>query len=171
VWTILARPLAIQSLFHRTSSRLAAGALTGCLSLCLVGCGSSGPDRPATYPVSGVVTFKSQPLAGAFVTLESTSQPTQTAYGTTNDAGEFTLTTFENGDGAVEGEHRVKVMKVEATAATPASEGDIPPGGPTRPAPPPKSLIPARYANFDTSVLKATVKSSGNNELKFELVD
>ena len=135
----------------------------------LSGCGSAETDRPTTYPVTGIVRYNGQPLAGAYVTFESTGAEAQTAYGTTNEQGEFTLTTSESGDGAVPGPHRVIVQKLEAAAA--GTSGDVPPGGPTAPPPKPKSLIPERYASVDSSGLTATVSADGDNEVVLELTD
>ena len=77
---------------------------------CLQGCGS---DHPPTYPVSGKVVFEDgKPLTtGGLVLLESvvTEGLPVNARGTINADGTFELTTFEDGDGAVAGKHRMLV--------------------------------------------------------------
>lgn len=92
------------------------------------------------------------------------------AYGTTDAQGHFELTTFEDRDGAVEGNHTVTILKLEQPPMG-QDPGSVPPGGPTPPPPKPKSLIPAKYSDFGTSGLTATVSSSGDNESTFELTD
>jgi len=56
--------------------------------------------------VTGVVLYNGRPVAGSRVTFHGPNSP-RAAVGTTNAAGEFTLTTMTSGDGAVIGEHRV----------------------------------------------------------------
>ena len=131
------------------------------------GCGSKGPVRPETHAAGGTVLLEGQPVPGAHVTYQLASDPTRIAYGTTNDQGEFALTTFETNDGAVAGDYVVKVMKLESAPA--ADQGSIPPGGPPPPPPPPKSLIPAKYGKFETSELKATVAAGQPNRSEFQL--
>lgn len=135
--------------------------------LLAAGCGGKGPDRPPTHAAGGTVLLEGQPVAGAHVTYQLVSDPSRIAYGTTDDKGAFSLTTFEAGDGAVAGDYLVKVMKLESAPA--ADQGNIPPGGPTAPPPAPKSLIPPRYAKFETSDLKATVAADQPNQSEFSL--
>ena len=59
-----------------------AGALL--ILLLMVGC---GPSRPRLYPVTGTVTYKDQPVAGAQVTFVSAEG--RPAQGTTDAAGKF----------------------------------------------------------------------------------
>ena len=126
----------------------------------LVGCG--GSDRPATVQVKGVVLYNGQPLEGADVVFTpGTGRP---ATGRTNAQGEFTLTTFEPGDGALTGEHVVTIGKSES----PAQAGEIDRHAPT---PVSKALLPAKYSDARVTELKATVTAAGPNEPKFELKD
>lgn len=72
-----------------------------------VGC---SPRRPATVPVRGVVTLDGSPLGGATVLFQPVAGTPGRAV--TADDGSFELTTFDPGDGALLGRHRVAVMKV-----------------------------------------------------------
>ena len=98
-------------------------------------------------------------------------RPFPVAVGVTDDAGQFTLTTFSAGDGAVAGDYGVAIVKMEEGAgnatATANTEQYIPPEGMKEP-PPAKSLIPVRFNNPRESGLKATV-GSNSTTFTFEL--
>jgi hypothetical protein len=132
----------------------------------LAGCfGGGGPERPKTYPVTGTVTFKGQPLEDAQVTLVPTGTGPQAATGVTDAAGKFAIGTFEAKDGAMEGEYGVKVVKynikvpqgggnVQLTHEQEQAqykEDDL------KPAEPLKNILPGKYENHTTSGLKHTV--------------
>jgi len=88
----------------------------------LVGC---GPSNPATAPIDGTVTLDGAPLEGASVTF-TPSEGGRPGSGTTDSSGKFTLTTYEAGDGAVLGQHKVTVVKMAegaADGAEPDQEG------------------------------------------------
>jgi hypothetical protein len=140
---------------------LQAIAATGCCA-CLVtfnGCGGKDEDLPRTYPVSGLVTYKGQPIDEAQVTFYPQG-PGNPGTGRTEPNGRFVLTTYDALDGAVPGIHVVTVqlfpegglpgMEVETTGATP---------------------IPLKYADQATSTLTAEVKTDGANDIKLELTD
>ena len=113
--------------------------------------------------------FKGKPVADAKVMFMSPASA-RTASGQTNAAGEFALTTFENKDGAVIGEHKVAVSIFTDEAVSKMSLADqealgrglykSKPGG-----------VPARYAAHATSGLTAVVETSGKNNFRFELND
>ena len=131
--------------------------LTRCavvLSL-LAGCGG-GADRPATQPVKGRVVYKGLPVAEANVTFSPASG--RPATGTTDAQGEFTLTTFIAGDGAIEGEHQVLVEKYG-------------PAAPNDPYAERKSLLPEKYGVLKTTPLKQTIGAGGNTAIAIELAD
>lgn len=160
-------------------------ALCGGLLLGVAGCGEDAgvTDRPATVPVSGVVTMGGNPVEGATVTFHAgvpaPGQPAQgnSAVGQTDAEGRFQLKTFEGNDGAVPGEYVVTISKYEAAAAgggnssNPAEEpADYkPPTAEELAASAPKSLLPEKYASAKTSDQKANVKAEGENEFTFAL--
>ena len=122
----------------------------------LVGCG--GSDRSETVPVQGQVLYRGQPVAEAQVMfLPENDRP---ANATTDAEGKFVLTTFETGDGAVVGAHRVSITKM---APRDPQSSD--------PYAMPKSLLPPRYGQPMSSGLTAEVTSSGPNDFTFELID
>jgi len=138
--------------------------ITGIMSIALFcGC-SKGPVRPPTYPVTGTVKWKSEPLEGAQVIFVPTKQGGQGATGITDTSGKYSIGTYQSKDGAQEGEYRIKVIKTDAKTPAPAGkavtlsheeEQAQYKEGP--PAPPPKSLIPKKYDNEGTSGISHTV--------------
>jgi len=75
------------------------------LVLCFSGCSpSTDPEiakRPKVYPATGLVTLAGEPVEKAVVIFVSGDGVT--ARGVTDSSGEFTLTTFDQDDGAVAG--------------------------------------------------------------------
>ena len=128
----------------------------------ITGCGRG----PNIAPVSGVVTLDGKPLAGASVLFMPVDGgvPGRAA---TKDDGSFSLTTFQEKDGALVGRHRVAVSKVETTGATAGGDGlsgklD---GRRMRTS----WLTPERYGAPATSGLEATVERGGKNVFEFQL--
>src|SRR5262245_55739232 len=95
---------------------LAVPLLIGAGCLLLLGC--AGSDRPAIAPVRGRITFRGEPVGGATVTFLCTGAP-RPAFGTTDAAGDFQLTTFEPNDGAVIGTHVVTIKHYATEPETP----------------------------------------------------
>lgn len=134
----------------------ALGWLVMALLIPVAGC--SGSSRPDTAPVTGLVTYKGEPVAEAQVSfIPAQGRP---ASGATGADGRFELSTFEAGDGALLGDHTVTVMKM---APAPGEEDDM--------YAEQLSLIPEKYANLQTSPLKATVTATGPNEFEFDLTE
>jgi hypothetical protein len=167
----LSRPLVIQAPRVHPNS-IARSVLLSCLALAsllaTVGCSSGGGDqwtaqRPKTYPVQGVVRFKGKPVDGATVVFNS-AEANRAAAGLTDSEGRFTLTTFDSGDGAVAGPQQVRISKVKTEQSS---------GNPELTVAPPKEthLLPAKYADFNTSGLTADVKPDGENHFDFDLTE
>ena len=75
--------------------------------LLLAGCGSRGPR---TYPVTGEVVFEDGvALQGGIVEFTAV-EPEISSSGRIGPDGKFRLTTINEGDGAVAGEHRAIVI-------------------------------------------------------------
>lgn len=137
------------------------------LVLSFSGC-SSGVDpekanRPKVYPISGVVTLAGEPVEKAVVVFVGTGGAT--ARGTTDESGNFTLTTFDQDDGAVAGEQQVSILKEEAGydpnqlkigEAPPVVEKD-------------RNALPKKYADPKTSGLTANVSETETNHFTFDL--
>jgi hypothetical protein len=130
------------------------------------GCGKKD-NRMARVPVTGTVLRMGQPVAGASVIFEPVGD-TPAATGDTDASGRFQLTTFDKGDGAVPGEYKVAVRKVEVMG------GNLPADAPDdleRPPPDEKWLLPVKYGHTSSSSLTANVKADAENDFKFELAD
>jgi hypothetical protein len=165
----------------------------GIIGLILAGCGGGSEGSKVTLSeAEGVVLFKGGPFAGATVTFVPDKGPV--AIGTTDLEGKFKLSTGATRGVAV-GNCKVAVTAVEggkgeatespsSTAKKPANEEEMKrrlqafsPSAQmerTRAAgmPVAKSLINPKFANPDTSDLKATVdKDSSKNKFTFEVTD
>ena len=103
---------------------LAGGLLASC------GC---GPGRPATTRVSGRVTYQGKPVTeGRIVFQPEHGRP---AMGTLDADGRYTLTTFDAGDGALLGHHRVTIDAHRVSGGLPPEAFDLPGSRPAK-APP-----------------------------------
>ena len=127
------------------------------ISLTLAGCG--GGD-PRIVPVTGVVTFKNQPIGKINVMFIPAEQNGRIAEGTTDESGKFELQTEQPGDGALMGNYKVSFKYVsDVIPDMPGFAGGVKPEA---------SPIPLKYADENKSGHTATVESSGN-EFTFNL--
>lgn len=151
--------------------------LTSCFAigavLFLQGCGGPEDTRPARNVVSGVVTYKGEPVEEAIVVFRPSEAGGQTANGRTDSEGVFTMGTFEGSDGVVAGDYTVMISKMESTGSSNALPEDDPNYDPNpKPEPPPKNLLPEKYASADTSGLTVSItEGKDTTDLKFELAD
>jgi hypothetical protein len=120
--------------------------------------------RLKVYKAGGTVLLDGNPCAEAVVTFFSDTN-TVSATGRTNAEGKFQLTTYNDGDGAVEGGHKATVVKrefvEEKTKYDSANERSV--------ALIPKELLPKKYMTPSTSGLSYTVATSGANDFKIEI--
>jgi hypothetical protein len=83
------------------------------------GCGSSnGHYVGTTVPVKGIASYRGKPLTQGEITFEPTDIGRE-AHGGIQPNGTFELTTFNKGDGAVAGTHRVAVTGTSKKDAFP----------------------------------------------------
>jgi hypothetical protein len=90
---------------HATLLALATLVLSGC-----------GDGRPTRVPVSGTVLIDGKPLEHGDVRLLAKDH--RVAYGQLGAGGKFQLSTYELGDGCVEGSHPVSISASEVLSAT-----------------------------------------------------
>jgi hypothetical protein len=128
------------------------------------GCGQK-PGTAPTVKVTGTVTHNGTPVEGAGVTFFPESG--RPASGVTDAAGKFTLSTFESGDGAVVGNHKVAIADSKVSEETAPMPGTPEAENYT----PPESRFPEKYANPATSELTAEVKDGGENDFTFDITD
>ena len=112
-------------------------------------------------PVTGTVHYNGRPLEFGSVTFQPRSG--QPARGVIQKDGSFSLSTYRPGDGAVVGEHQVRITGYESQR-DPAASG---PGERSLG----KLLIPMKYTLFDQSGLAAEVREDRTEPFVFELSD
>ena len=127
--------------------------------LLLAGCN----QRPPTAPVSGVVTYRGKPLThGSIMFQPDAGPPGRSVIG---PDGTFTLWTFEEGDGAIVGRHRVRVVSFDESKKGDATQKETTTGS---------SLIPQWYAYIRSSGLEYQVEQKPPGETNYfeiELTD
>lgn len=114
--------------------------LTIATLLLLAGCGPSGPR---TYKIPGRLVYEdNSPVPGASVVLQTkVDEKLISARGLVSPDGKFELTTFQDGDGVVAGEHQVAITPL------PIPDGNKPM----------QPLVPGNYGDFNTSGLRTSV--------------
>jgi hypothetical protein len=122
--------------------------------------GVAETNRKPTHPARGKVWCDGTPAVGTVVTFflldpEGKKKPARAADALVEADGSFVLTTYRAGDGAPAGDYVVTVMPT-------------PPYFPQADQPARKTPVPEAYAGPETTPLKATVKSGGN-DFTFEL--
>ena len=128
-------------------------AAIACL-VALIGCGEAKPERVAVHPAKGLITFKGQAIPGALVGLHPKNKienvPTPRA--NVGRDGTFTVSTFDGGDGAPEGEYVLTVQWYK-----PVKNGADVVAGP--------NVIPRKYSSPATSdrIIKI---AAGENSLE-----
>ena len=91
-------------------SQVALAVIFGCATWSMHGCG--GPERPETAPVTGQVTVNGKPLEKGTIQFIPTNG--RLAMGQIVK-GNYSLTTFEENDGALLGNHVVTVTAMEVS--------------------------------------------------------
>ncbi len=142
------------------------------------GCGGRN-DIPPMGQVYGKVTYKGQPLSVGMVVfsplVSSEAQTGQLATGTLGRDGSYELTTFDDGDGAIVGEHLITVKAVETIRTekpNPKDNEQIRTRGPDGKLSYVfmKSLVPTKYANPNMTPLRFKVEP-GKHQFDIELKD
>jgi hypothetical protein len=129
--------------------------LAALAAACVIAVSGCGGGR-TTHPVSGKVALADgQPLAGARVVFDSVDKGVS-AQGYTDEAGQYRLTTEEDGDGAVPGEHRVIVMPPPRAIGTGEGENVKIATAPARP------VVPKKLQRYETSGLTFEVQPGDN---------
>lgn len=126
--------------------------------LTLIGCSPSG--TAPTVPAAGVLTVGGQAVANVNITF--TPEVGRSATGQTDASGAFVLSTFTEGDGAVQGTHKVTLSTSTAEVpmpGTPEAESYVP-------APLP---FPEKYGGLNTTDLEVTLAAGGDREIALSL--
>lgn len=132
------------------------------VALACTGCG----NPHGIYPVSGSVTYKNAPAAGALVRFQRQGVDPlkeQTVMGVVQQDGSFTLDCGALGKGAPPGEYIVVVQwKYDPNLPAPRSPAEAS----TRP-----DRLNGRYSDPRKPLLRATIKPEVNSLAPFELTD
>lgn len=133
-----------------------AGVLTS--ALILAGCGGGGEvaNLPETVPVTGTVIYSGSPIEEGTVTFYPQEVKANPATGVLSAGGKFELSTYERGDGAVPGTHKVVVESITGDDVG-GSGGE--------------SLVPEIYSSLETTPLTVTVGPDGESGLELVLED
>ena len=129
--------------------RLVVAGLVVCVGL-LLGC-----DRgPRLVPVTGTVLIDGEPVENASV-MFTPQEGGRPASGFTDASGNFSLSTYQPGDGATAGTNLVSVTARDFTGVPPIdpATGEVPRGGPE-----PKWISHPRYSTPKTSGIKVEVE-------------
>jgi hypothetical protein len=154
---------------HHT--RLSARSLLLCVLLpsllgLTAGCGKG--SKLEVHHVKGIVKYNGKPMAGGgsilFLPVEGGSG--KEASGFIAEDGTFQLTTYEQGDGAPEGEYKVVINQTTANEPDGGSDdGKAPAASQNVPE---ADHIPLIYADPSSTPLRKTV-SQGGNEFEIDL--
>ena len=110
--------------------------------------------RVPVVPVSGVVEFPDgEPVRTGTIEFESAAHGT-TSSGRIGRDGDFTLGTYEVGDGAPAGRHKVIVVQLVVDDGTITHAVDHGRG------------VPPEFRSYDTTPLRATVSEEGEGVLR-----
>ena len=134
------------------------------LTLGFVGCGGDG--RPKPTAVEAVATFKGKPATGALVVLHPTDPAREKViggkpFGKVKEDGTIAITTYEQGDGAPEGDYGVTVQWIEEAGPgkfSLSSEGGVG-----------NDKLGGRYSDPRAPKIKFTVTKNGPNKLELKL--
>lgn len=137
--------------------------LTGtvALALTLVALTGCGDGKISRYPTKGKVLIDGKPVEGARVIFcpvgGSEAFQRERPFGVTNSAGEFSLTTFQKGDGAPAGEYNVMIRNGRPKSREEAQRRSKGP------------RIAPEYGKPQTSGVTVTVEKTENDLEAFEV--
>ena len=143
-------PLA--SRLRRTILGLTAGALT-CLAI--AACSTPDPNATPAVPAAGTIKYKGQPIETG--TIQFIPAKGRAANGKI-EAGQFSLTTYKDGDGAIPGLHAVAVFATKEVAAKKAGQEASA-----------VSIIPERYSAAGSSGLSVEIPREGKKDIALDL--
>jgi hypothetical protein len=141
------------SLALRTwTSRRAALAAFATFTLAAVGCGGKAEaERVPVYPVEGAITFRGQPMPGAFIVLHpmTPNEKAPAPRAEVTKEGALRVSTYNAGDGAPEGEY---VLTIQWNKLV--KNGNDVVAGP--------NVIPPKYSKPETSGIVVQVAAAPN---------
>jgi len=133
-----------------------------------VGCGQN--EHPELRQVTGTIIYHDAPVVGAVVAFHN-DQAKRLASGQTDEDGKFSLTSFDQNDGALPGAHTVVVSKFQEEEEAPALSMDDALSSRPRRVTKQRQLLPKKYNSKDTSPLVVEVSEDRSNHLEIVLED
>lgn len=137
--------------------------MLGALLISFSGCG--GADRPKLVKVTGQVTLNGEPLSGAAIMLQRDPPDPQygrPSRGMTDLSGNFSGSTYAEGDGIPPGKYKVAITKLEVPEEYNSE-------GPEENQPPVKYITPFIYSDPERSGLTVEITSKGITPAVIEL--
>lgn len=131
------------------------------LTPCITGCGSG----IRVVPVSGVVTYKGEPLKSGSIVFYPVDPAGRSAIAKIGPDGRFVPTTLQPDDGLTVGDYKVSVTSyvVNIAEASPLEVAKLKNGG---------LAIPKKYTEFGTSGLTLSIApTDSSREVKFDLTE
>jgi hypothetical protein len=148
--------------------RFASAGVVG-FAVLFAGCGVD-TNRPKVVPVSGKVSQKGKPLTAGDIVFSpaggTNGSGGHIATGQIGPDGTYRLTTFNTGDGAVLGTHKVTVTVRSADEMR--KMNDLGGGKIAYKLPP--SVLPSKYSSVESTPLKYTVEDKAN-EINIDLTE
>jgi hypothetical protein len=124
------------------------------IAVCFAVAGCGEATNPHLIPVSGTITMDGRPLVGASVTLVGDgATASEGGTGITDAAGKYEISHFRAGKGAVEGEYKVVINKMVLPDGSPIPMGTISAAELGI-----RDMVPPRYGNYSSTMLKASVR-------------
>lgn len=128
--------------------------------------GCSRKEEAKIYPISGTVRLDGSPLVGASIMLQPVDGGIY-GYGISGEDGAFTISTYEIGDGAIPGEHRI-IVSMQGSQVFPGGEPGDEDDSTGEITTQHGTLIPEKYTDAETSGLSVVV-SADSEPLILEL--
>jgi len=135
-----------------------------------LGCNQSGLE---TFSVTGQIIYQGTPVAGAEIGFVPQGDASlKAARGTSDENGNYQLSVYVAPDnqpqGAMAGDYKVTIQKMVVPEASKRAEYHELISNPQLQA---RNLLPASYANVDSTPLLATVSADKKNAFDFALND
>ena len=128
-----------------------------CLSLAglfLASCGSDDANLPELTPVKGTVTLNGEPASGVTIILYPESGAKNTAYGISDESGQYSIKHRSGAEGVEPGQYAVTFSKMVMPDGSPMEKGAEPAAVGA------KEALPRQYTNPQYTKEKVNVQKT-----------